>query len=151
MHIFPNEPINKNENFIKFSNLRNGFLKNFIHKHHESPVNKPSSYEFKEICELLFMCLLLLRLLYSVTISDDNYTVLMFIGRVWYYLGANYIHNEVLFILWTLNSICVYVFVIKNPTKHYKWIEVYGFLKGILPHQRIGKYSNSVLNINYFP
>ncbi len=140
MYEFSKNTTNKNEKFIKFKNLKNGFLKDFIDKHHKRQVKKASLYGFKEISYLLFMSSLLLRLLYSVTISDDNYTVLMFIGRVWHLLGANYKQNEVLFILWNVNLICVYVFVIQSPTKQYKWIEVYAFLNGILSHQQIGKY-----------
>jgi hypothetical protein len=140
MYEFSNHTTNENEKFIKFTNLKNGFLKDFIDKHHKRHVKKASIYGFKEISYLLFMCSLLLRNIISVFISDGNYTVLMFIGRIWHYLGANYIHNEVLFILWSLNFICVYVFVIQSPTKQYKWIEIYAFLNGILSHQQIGKY-----------
>jgi hypothetical protein len=150
-------PLLKNEKFIKFSVLRNGFLKNFIHKHHEKHNKKTSRLEFKEVFNILFMCLLLVRTLKSVTINDGDYTLLMYIGRAWHYVGAYYIHNEVLFLLWTLYSICVYVFVINSPTNRYKWIEIFAFLKGFLPHQQIGKYLflfslglfSSTLKLNY--
>jgi hypothetical protein len=140
MHRLSNHKIDKSENFIKFSSLRNGFLKKFIYKHHEIEAKKSLNYDFIEISTLLFMCLLLLRLLYSVTISDEDYTLLIYIGRNWHLLDANYVHNETLFILWTLNFVCIYVYVIQSPTKQYKWIEVYAFLKGILPHEKIGNY-----------
>jgi hypothetical protein len=145
MHRLSNYKTDKSENFIKFSSLRNGFLKKFIYKHHENEVKNSSSYDFIEMSTLLFMCLLLLRLLYSVTISDEDYTLLIYMGRNWHLLGANYMHNETLFILWTLNFVCIYVFVIQSPTKQYKWIEVYAFLKGILPHEKIGNYLFSLM------
>jgi hypothetical protein len=140
MYKFSNHSNTKKEKFIKFSSLRNGFLKEFIQKHHERQDEKTSKIEFKEISLLLFMCLLLVRTLISVTISDDNYSLLIYIGRFWHLLDANYIHNEVLLILWTLDFISIYVFLIESPTKYYKWIEIYAFLNGILPHQQIGKY-----------
>jgi hypothetical protein len=140
MNTFSNYNTCKKEKFIKFSSLRNGFLKNFIDKHHERQVKKSSRFEFKEICVLLLLSLLFLRTSKSITISDDDYTLLMYIGRPWHHLGANYIHNESLFLLWILNFICIYIFVINSPTKYYKWIEIYAFLNGILPHQQIGKY-----------
>jgi hypothetical protein len=148
MYGLSNRTTNKNEKFIKFSSLRNGFLEKFINKDQEK---KTSRLEFNEVLNILFMFLLLLRTIISVTIiSDEDYILLIYMGRFWHYLSANYIHNEVLFILWTLNFICVYVFVINSPTKHYKWIEIYAFLKGILPHQQIGKYSNSFLIVSSF-
>ncbi len=140
MHRLLSHKTDKSENFIKFSSLRNGFLKKFIYKHHENQVKNYSSFDFIEMSNLLLMCLLLLRLLYSVTISDEDYILLIYIGRNWHLLDANYIHNETLFILWTLNFICIIVFVIQSPTKQYTWIEVYAFLKGILPHEKIGNY-----------
>jgi hypothetical protein len=140
MYKFSNHPTIKKQIFIKFSGLRNGFLKNFIHKHHEKHNNKTSRLEFKEVFNILFMSLLLVRTLKSVTINDGDYTLHMYIGRTWHYVGANYIHNEVLLTLWTLYSICVYAFVINSPTNHYKWIEIFAFLKDFLPLQQIGKY-----------
>jgi uncharacterized BrkB/YihY/UPF0761 family membrane protein len=140
MYKFSNHTNDKKEKFIKISSWRNGFLKEFIQKHHERQNEKISKIEFKEISLLLFMSLILVRTLISVTISDENHTLLMYIGRFWHLLDANYIHNEVLFILWDLYFICIYVFLIESPTKHYKWIEIYAFLNGILPHQQIGKY-----------
>jgi len=142
-----NHTTNRKEKFIKFSSLRNGFLNKFINKHEK----KTSRLEFNEVLNILFMFLLLIRTIISVTsISNEDYTVLIYIGRFWHLLDANYIHNEVLFILWTLNFICVYVFVIKSPTKHCDWIEIYTFMKGILPYQQIGKYSNSFLIVLSF-
>jgi uncharacterized membrane protein YjdF len=154
MYKFSNDPTIKKENFIKFTGLRNGFLKKFINKHEK----KTSRLEFNEVLNILFMFLLLLRTIISVTISNEDYTVLMYIGRGWHYVGANYVHNEVLFLLWTLHSICVYVFVINSPTNRYKWIEIFAFLKGFVPHQQIGKYLflfslglfSSTLKLNYF-
>jgi hypothetical protein len=139
MYEFSNNTTNKNEKFIKFTNLKNGFLNDFIDKHHKRQAKKASIYGFKEISYLLFMSSLLLRNIICIFISDGNYTVHMFIGRVWHLLGANYIQNEVLCLLWNLNLICVYVFVIQSPTNQYKWIEIYAFLNGILSHQQIGK------------
>ncbi len=138
--MFSNHTNDKREKFIKFSSWENGFLKEFIQKHHERKDEKIPKIEFKEISLLLFVCLLLVRTLISVTISDENYTLLIYIGRIWHLLDANYIHNEVLYILWILYFICIYVFLIESPTKHYKWIEIYAFLNGILPHEQIGKY-----------
>jgi hypothetical protein len=140
MYNFSNYNTSKKEKFVKYSYLRNGFLKNLIRKHFERNNEKTSSFGFNEFFVPLLMCLLLVRTFISITISDDNYTLLMYIGRPWHLLGANFLHNEILFLLWTLDFVCVYAFVIKSPTEHYKWIEIYAFLKGILSHEKIGKY-----------
>jgi hypothetical protein len=140
MFKFSNYKTSKKEKFLKYSYLRNGFLKNFIRKHYERKNEKTPGFEINELIVPLFMCLLLVRTFISITISDGDYTLLMYIGRPWHLVGAYYAHNEILFLLWTLNFICVYVFVIKSPTKHYKWIETFAFLNGILPHQQIGNY-----------
>jgi hypothetical protein len=148
MYRLSNLTTNINQKFIKFSSLRNGFLKKFINKYQEK---KTSRLEFNEVLIILFMFLILLRTIISVTtVSNEDYTVLIYMGRFWHYWSDDYIHNEVLFILWTLNFICVYVFVIKSPTKYSKWIEIYAFLNGIVPHQQIGKYSNSFLIVLSF-
>jgi hypothetical protein len=140
MYKFSNYNNSHKEKFIKYSYLRNGFLKNFIRKRNERKNKKSLGLDRKEIFDLLFMSLFLTRTLISITISDDNYTALMYIGRSWHLLGANFMQNEVLCILWTLNFICVYVFVINSQTKQYKWLEVYEFLNGFLPYEEIGKY-----------
>ncbi len=122
MYNFSNYNTGKKEKFVKYSYLRNGFLKNLIRKHFERNNEKTSSFGFNEFFVPLLMCLLLVRTFISITISDDNYTLLMYIGRPWHLLGANFLHNEILFLLWTLDFVCVYAFVIKSPTEHYKWI-----------------------------
>jgi hypothetical protein len=147
MYRLSNLTTNKNQKFIKFSSLRNGLLNKFINKYEK----KTSRLEFNEVLNILFMILMLLRTIISVTtVSNEDYTVLIYMGRFWHLLSANYIHNEVLFVVWTLNFIVIYVFVIKSPTKYCKWIEIYAFLKGIVPHQQIGKYSNSFLIVLSF-
>jgi hypothetical protein len=86
MHRLSSNKTDEIENFIKFSSFRNGFLKKFIYKHHENQVENSSSYDFIEMSTLLLMSLLLLRLLYSVTISDEDYTLLIYMGINWHLL-----------------------------------------------------------------
>ncbi len=67
MNKFSNYNTSKKEKFIKFSSLRNRFLKNFIDKYYERRVKKSSRFEFKEIYVLLFLTLLFLRKPKSIT------------------------------------------------------------------------------------
>lgn len=131
---------NKKENFIKYSYSRNGILKNFIRNYNERKSGKTPGFELNQKIYLLFLFLILLRTFKSITVSDEDFTLLMRIGRPWHLLGTNYIHNEVMIIIWTLFSISVYIFVINSPINHYKWIEIYAFLNGVLTHQQIGKH-----------
>jgi hypothetical protein len=63
----------------------------------------------------------------------------MYLGRPWHYWEVNYVHIEIMFLLWTTNWMTFNVFVIHSPEKHYKWLELFAFLNGLIPHIRIGK------------
>ncbi len=139
MYMFSEDNTRKNEKFIKFSRLRNGFLNELLDEHHRYDDKNDKNFKIYRTFELIFMSLILIRVLKSIPISDDNYTLLMYIGRPWHYMGVNYLHIELPFFLWTSLFIGVYVFVIHSPDKHYEWLEIFAFLKGILPHQQIGK------------
>jgi len=140
MSKFSNNIKNKNIEFIKFSGLRNGFLNKLIDVHHERQDKKTTRLEFYEILNIVFMFIILVRTFISIATSDEDPNFLMYMGRSWHLLGAHYVNGEILFILWTLNFIGIYIFVIQSPTKIYKWIEVYAFLKGVLSCEQIGKH-----------
>jgi hypothetical protein len=54
-----------------------------------------------------------------------------------------------MFLLWTTNIIAFNLYVINSPDKHYKWLELFAFLNGIIPHKRIGKTIFEIINF-YF-
>jgi hypothetical protein len=56
---------------------------------------------------------------------------------------------EVMFLLWTTNFIAFSLYVIHSPDKHYKWLELFAFLNGIIPHKRIGKTIFEIINFLY--
>jgi hypothetical protein len=127
-----------NEIFIQFSRLRNGLINELLDEHYKK--NVENSYKFKiyRIFELIFMSLMLIRILISIQLSDDDYR-LVYIGRTWHYMGVNHLHFEVPLLFWTLLFIGVYGFVIRSPTQYYKWLEIFEFLNGNKPNEQIGK------------
>jgi len=87
------------------------------------------------------MFLILLRNVRGMTMSDVNDKTMMYLGILWAYLGGNHYHMEFLIFLWTLFFLVLYLYVIHSPTEHYRWLEIYGFLAGIVSHNKIGIYS----------
>jgi hypothetical protein len=63
----------------------------------------------------------------------------MYLGRQWHYMEANYVHVKVMFLLWTTNIIAFNLQFIHSSDKHYKWLELFAFLNGIIAHKKIGK------------
>jgi len=126
-----------NEIFIQFSRLKNGLINELLDEHYKK--NVENSYKFKiyRIFELIFMSLMLIRILISIQLSDDDYT-LVYIGRTWHYIGVNHLQFEVPLLFWTLLFIGVYGFVIRSPTQHYKWLEIFEFLNGNKLYEQIG-------------
>ncbi len=72
--------------------------------------------------------------------TDENEELLMYLGRFWHIIQANYLHMEVMFFIWTTSTMASYLYVIHSPDKHYKWLELFAFLYGIIPHKRTGDY-----------
>jgi hypothetical protein len=112
------------------------------------------TFEYKlllnhEITGLIFISLLCVRVIYSLTLSDENDELFMYLGRAWHYMEAYYVHIEIICLIWITNYFSVYLYVIHSPDKQYKWLELFAFLGGIIPHKRIGK-SNFVLLIFCF-
>jgi hypothetical protein len=87
------------------------------------------------------------RIIISLSASDENNQLLIYLGIYWSYIDGNYVHIEVMFLLWTTNIIVFYLYVIHSPDKHNKWLELFAFLNEIISHKRIGKF---VLIINFF-
>jgi len=140
--------IRKEENYnylgkkcIKFSTFRNGLLANLIRNYFEPKSDFYSSFTCNEILSLIFMFLLLIRVVRGLTFSYVDTRIFIYYGIPWHYLGGNHYHIEIMFLLWTLNYLVLYLYVIHSPTEHYKWLEIYEFLAGIIPRQRIGSYS----------
>jgi len=127
--------------FIQFSRFRNGLLARWICNCLKSKTRFDSSFTYNEILSFIFMFLILIRPMITLTVGDADKRLLMYYGYLWHYLGANRVHSEVIIFLWTLNFLALYLFVIHSPNKHYKWLGIYGFLAVIIPHRRIGIYS----------
>ncbi len=84
--------------YIRFSRLRNGFIEEWVLNKYDLKVDVHSSFTSNEIYSLIFMFLILIRFIVCLTLNDDNYELLMYLGRWWQYLGVNYVHIEVLFL-----------------------------------------------------
>jgi len=126
-------------NYIKFSTLKNGYFEEWIKNKFELKIDVHSKFTKNEIYSLIFMFLMLIRTMRAVTLEVDvDDTILMYFGSPWHYLNGNFTHMEAMFLLWTLNFLVSYLYVIHSPNKHYEWLEIYGFLAGIIPHKRIG-------------
>jgi hypothetical protein len=145
MYIFSEDNNIKKEKFIKFSEFKNGFLKQLMHKYYDRNLNYKLTIECKEMFGLIFMFLFLLRTVKSLTLNNGDKAVLMYICMPWQYLGINYMHMEVLLLLWILKFIGLHMLVIQSPHKLYKWLDIYAFLSGVLPHQRIGNFFHFVI------
>jgi hypothetical protein len=103
--------------YIRFSRLRNGFIEEWVLNKYDLKVDVHSSFTSNEIYSLIFMFLILIRFIVCLTLNDDNYELLMYLGRLWQYLGVNYVHIEVLFLLWTTKFIAFHFYVIHSPKK----------------------------------
>jgi len=126
--------------YIQFTRFKNGLLAKWIHNYFESKINLYSNLAYHEMLSLIFMFLVLLRCIKAMTMSANTETM-MYWGIPWVYLGGNLYHIEFTFFLWTVNYLVLYLYVIRSPTEHYKWLEIYGFLTGIVSHEAIGIYS----------
>ncbi len=128
----------KTTNFIKLSNINNGFLRQWIQTHYNQERNTESIFSYKAILRLIFMTLILMRVLKLMTIRDNMNRVLIYFGDPFQYLGENRLHNEFLIISWTLYFIVTHIFVIYSHNKQYKWLEIFGFLTGFSIFTQIG-------------
>jgi hypothetical protein len=129
-----------NTKYLKYSRFKNGYLEEWIRNRYDLKTDVHSSFAYNEIYVLIFMFLMCIRCIISLSTSDGNEEFLMYLGRPWNYVEGNYVHFEVFFLMWTINCMTSYLYVIHSPDKHYKWLELFAFLNGIIPHKRIGKY-----------
>jgi hypothetical protein len=139
--------------YLKYSRFKNGYLEQWIHNKYDLKTDVHSSFAYNEIYVLIFMFLMSIRCIISLSTSDENEEFLMYLGRPWHYVGGNYVHLEVMFLLWTTNCMTSYLCVIHSPDKHYKWLVLFTFLNGIMPHKRIGNstiYEIVLNSLNYF-
>ena len=124
--------------FIVFSTLKNGFLKEWIDNRYTYKKNIHSSFTKIEIFSIIYMLFMFIRIKIAMRLPDDNNAILMYFGSLWHYIYANATHCELLFLLWTFNYLSTYLYVIHNDNYHYKWLEIYEFLAGIITHKNIG-------------
>jgi hypothetical protein len=136
--------------YLKYSKFKNGYLEEWIHNKYELKFNIHSSFTYNEIYVLIFMFLISIRCIISLFTSDGNEELLMYLGRPWHYMGGNYVHLEVIFLMWTINCLTSNLYVIHSPDKHYKWLELFAFLNGIIPHKRIGKSIFDEIVLSFF-
>jgi hypothetical protein len=132
--------------YLKYSRFKNGYLEQWIRNKYDLKVNVHSSFTYNEISGLVFVFLMYIRIIISLSTSDGNYELLMYLGRSSHYIEENYVYLEIMFLLWTTNIIAFHIYVLHSPDKNYKW-KLFAFLNGIIPHKRIGKY---ILNISHF-
>ncbi len=126
--------------YLKYSRFKTGYLEEWIHNKYDLKTDVHSSFTYNEIYILIFMFLFCIRCIISLSTSDGNEEFLMYLGRVWHHVEGNYVHMEVTFLMWTINIIALYLYFLHSPDKQYKWLELFAFLAGIIPHKRIGNF-----------
>jgi len=127
--------------YVKFSTLKNGFLEQWIKNRYKLEIAVHSKFTKSEFFGLIFMFFMLFRVMSALTLKVDaevDDTLLIYYGSPWHHMSGNFTHMETMFLLWTLNFLTLYLYVVHSPDKHYEWLEIYGFLAGIIPHKRIG-------------
>jgi hypothetical protein len=95
---------------------------------------------------LMFMIAILARILKVIKITDMKDRILIYLGSAWNYLGGNNSYIETLLLLWTINCISFNLLVIRSKIKHYKWLEIFEFLAGIISYKDIG--INKLINFS---
>jgi hypothetical protein len=95
------------------------------------------------------MIAILARILKVIKITDMKDRILIYLGSAWNYLGGNNSYIETLFLLWTIDCIAFNLYVIRSKRKHYKWLQIFEFLAGIISYKDIGinKFINFFINI----
>ncbi len=126
------------ENHIIYSELKHGYLKRWIQEYSEKGKNKKMSLRDKQKISLMFMIAIVVRISKVMTVTDTKERILAYLGSAWNYLGGNHSHFETLFLLWTINCIAFNLFVIRSKRRHYKWLEIFKFLAGIISYKDIG-------------
>jgi hypothetical protein len=126
------------ENRIIYSKLKHGYLKRWIQEYYERAKNKKMSFSNEEKISLIFMIAIVVRVLKVMTITDMKDRTLVYLGSPWNYLGGNNSYIEDILLMWTIYCIAFNLFVIRNKRKHYKWLEIFEFLAGIISHKDIG-------------
>jgi hypothetical protein len=135
--------------YLRYSRFKNGYLEKWIRNKYDLKTDVHSSFSRNEIWSLIFIFLMYIRTIISLSNNDENKELLMYLGRQWRYIEANYVHVEVMFLLWTINIIAFNLYVIHRPDNHYKWLELFAFLNGIIPYKRIGKTIFKIINFFY--
>jgi len=124
--------------YLKYSRFKTGYLEEWIRNKYDLKTDVHSIFTYNEIYILIFMFLFCIRFIISLSTSDGNEEFLMYLGRAWHYIEGNYVHIEVTFLMLTINIIAFYLYVLHSPDKQYKWLQLFAFLAGIIPHKRIG-------------
>ncbi len=127
------------EKYVIYSALKHGYLKRWIEEYSERVKNNKMSFSNKDKICLMFAIALVIRTLKIIPITDLKDRILVYLGSPWNYLGENNSYIETLLLLWTIYFIAFDLFVIYSKRKHYKWLEIFEFLAGIIPYKDIGK------------
>ncbi len=126
------------ENHIIYSELKHGYLKRWIQEYSERGKNKKMSLRNEQKMSLMFMIAILVRILKIITITNMKDRILIYLGSPWSYLGGNNSYIETILLLWTIHCIAFNLFAIRSKRKHYKWLEIFEFLAGIISYKDIG-------------
>jgi len=124
--------------FMKYSKYKNGYLKKWIEAHYDQRETNKKNFDYKELYYLVFMIIFLFRIIKVLPIIDNNNKIVVYFGSPWHYLGGNRFHNELSFLLWTINFIALYLFLHNCQSEQYKWLEIFAFLSGLICHEKIG-------------
>jgi hypothetical protein len=126
------------ENHVIYSKLKQGYLKCWIQEYSQRVKNKKMSFSVEEKISSMFMIAIMVRILKVITITDMKDRILIYLGSPWSYLGGNNSYIETILLMWTINYMAFNLFIIHSKRKHYKWLEIFEFLAGIIPYKDIG-------------
>jgi len=126
------------EQYIHFSTLKNGFLKQWIENFFVRKNTKQSVANLNTIFSLIFMSLIAIRCVEVLTIQSSDERELVYLGSIFYYLGGHHSYGETVVLLWTINFIVFCVIDIRSELPQYEWTDIFAFLSGIMPYSRIG-------------
>jgi hypothetical protein len=70
-----------NTKYLKYSRFKNGYLEEWIRNRYDLKTDVHSSFAYNEIYVLIFMFLMCIRCIISLSTSDGNEEFLMYLGR----------------------------------------------------------------------
>jgi hypothetical protein len=109
-----------------FSTIGTGFLKLWIQKYCETSEKTLRKKYYRFI--LLFISVFVIRISRVLTINQYDDRILIYLGSFAPLLRGPLKYYEFLFLLWSLNFIEFYFFLLNCNRNQYSWLELFRFL-----------------------